>query len=119
MERNLKSESPQFPDDENGSVLRRMLDNGDDLSQPRIIDFYFTFSQRRQALVFADIVDERDVEIYISYDEESEMWEVCVKRHMVPTHEHITALELALTRRAESVGGEADGWGCVQVNRRD
>ena len=29
----------EFPDDENGDVLRRMAANGDDLTRPRNIDF--------------------------------------------------------------------------------
>ncbi len=31
------SESPVFPNDENGDVLRRMHEDGDDLSQPRMM----------------------------------------------------------------------------------
>ena len=34
--------APHFPDDENGDVLRRMHEHGDDLSQPRMMDFCFT-----------------------------------------------------------------------------
>jgi len=44
------------------------------------------------------------------------MWETIVKHHMIPTHEDITALETGLTAHAESVGGESDGWGCMQVD---
>lgn len=106
----------QFPDDENGDVLRGMLDGGDDLSQPRIIDFCFAFPERKQALAFAEIVDDRDLEVCISYYEEREMWQVIVKRYMLPTHEDITELESALSTHAQSVGGEPDGWGCMQVD---
>jgi hypothetical protein len=108
--------TPKFPDDENGEVLRRMFKQGDDLSRPRIIDFCFTFADRRQALAFAEIVDEQDLEVCISVYEERDGWEAIVKRYMVPTHEDITALEVSLTQRAVAVGGEADGWGCMQVN---
>ena len=105
--------APHFPDDENGDVLRCMYDDGDDMSQPRIIDFCFAFPERKQALAFAEIVDDRDVEVCISYYEEREMWQAIAKRHMIPTHQDITALELSLAAHAQSVGGEADGWGCI------
>ena len=111
--------SPDFPDDENGDVLRRMHDDGDDLDQPRTMDFCFAFPDRRQALAFAGLVDERDLEVCISWYEERRLWQTVVRRHMVPAHRAITALEQALTARAESVGGEADGWGCMQVDRAD
>jgi hypothetical protein len=107
--------APKFPDDENGGVLRRMYDGGDDLSQPRIVDFCFAFSQRRQALAFAEIIDDRDLEVCISYYEEREMWQAIVKRHMIPTHREITHVESVMSAHAESVGGEPDGWGCMQV----
>ena len=109
--------APNFPDDENGVVLRRMYERGDDLSKPRMVDFCFVFSDRRQALAFAEIVDHRDLEVSISYYEEREMWEVVVRRHMIPTHEAITLLESDLTEKAESVGGEPDGWGCMQIDK--
>ena len=111
--------APHFPDDENGDVLRRMFDGGDDMSQPRIIDFCFAFPERKQALAFAEIVDDRELEVCISYYEEREMWQAIVKRYMIPTHEDITQLELALSTHAQSVGGEPDGWGCMQVERKD
>jgi hypothetical protein len=93
-----------------------MVREGDDISQPRMLDFCHVFPERRQALAFADIVDGRDLEVCISYYEEREMWQVIVKRYMIPTYRDVTALELSLASQAESVGGEADGWGCTSVN---
>lgn len=111
-------DASQIPDDENGHVLRRMLNRGDTLSEPRMMDFCFAFPERRQALAFADLVDERELEVCISYYPEREMWQAIVHRHMIPTHRDITSLESALSRRAESVGGEADGWGCMTVQKK-
>ena len=106
----------QFPNDYNGDVLRRMHVGGDDLSQARIIDFCFIFPKRRQALAFADVVDDVDKTVCISYYEERDMWQVIVQHDMVPTYHHITNLESALTIKAENVGGRADGWGCMRVS---
>jgi hypothetical protein len=112
----MTREISAFPDDENGDVLRRMLEDGDDLSKPRIVDFCFAFTDRSKAVEFTTKVDERDLEVCISFYEERAGWQVIVKRYMVPTHEDITKLEHSLTNRAKSVGGEADGWGCMQVD---
>lgn len=105
-----------IPDDENGDVLRRMLEHGDDLSKPRNIEFCFAFTDRKQALDFAAIVDEHDLEVSISSYDERNGWQVIVTRHMIPTHREITQLEISLAKRAESAGGQADGWGCLQVD---
>jgi|SRR6516165_732981 hypothetical protein len=109
--------TPHFPDDENGAVLRRLHDQGDDLTQPRTVDFCFIFPERRQALAFAEIIDDRELEVCLSYYEQREMWQAIVKRCMVPTHPEITKFEMELSAQADSVGGEADGWGCMQVDR--
>ena len=111
----MMSAPPQFPEDENGIVLRRMWDGGDNLSQPRMMDFCYIFPERRKALAFAEIVDDRELEVCISYNEERDMWDAIVKRYMIPTHHDITAFELSLAAYAESVGGKADGWGCFRV----
>jgi len=116
MGRLPENEARVFPDDENGDVLRRMFASGDNLLEPRVIDFSFTFIERSQALAFADAVNTQEFKVGISYYEERGGWQVVVKKKMVPTHEDITALERLLTDRAKSVGGEADGWGCMQVD---
>lgn len=109
------SASPHFPDDASGDAFRRLVDAGDDLTQPRMVDFCFAFAERRQALAFAEDIDDRDVEVCICYYEERYMWQAIVKRYMVPTYQDITAIESALGARAEHVGGEPDGWGCMAV----
>ena len=107
--------SQQFPDDVNGAVLRRMNEGGDPLTEPRIVDFNFIFPQRKQAVGFAELVDERDLEVCISYYEERDMWQAIVKRYMIPSHRTITTIESDLSIRAKSVGGQADGWGCMRL----
>ena len=108
-----------FPSDVNGDVFRSMVRNGDDLTQPRMMDFCHIFPERRQALAFAEIVDGRALTGCISYYEERDMWQVIVNRYMIPTYNDVTALELSLGAQAESVGGEADGWGCMAVERKE
>jgi hypothetical protein len=110
---------PQFPSDENGDVFRRMVSNDDDLSKPRIIDFCHIFPERKQALAFAEEIDDRELEVCISYYEPRDMWQATVKRYMIPTHQTVTEFELSLAAKAESLGGEPDGWGCMTVKKKE
>jgi len=105
----------QFPRDLNGDVLRRMYEGGDDLSQPRVIDFCFIFPDRAVALAFAKSVDDPVMEVCISFYEQGHTWQAKVKHRMFPNHRDITAIESALAAKAELVGGKADGWGCMRV----
>lgn len=108
-----------FPNDENGDVLRRMQAHGDDLSQPRDIEFDFVFSSEKQARDFATYVREtQGLKMEPSRYEERKMWQTKVTKFMVPTHQDITAFEITLTGFAQSYGGEPDGWGCFQVDKK-
>jgi hypothetical protein len=84
-----------------------------------MIDFCFIFPKRQQALAFADLVDDQDSVVSISYYAGRDIWQTVVKRHMVPDYKDVVAMEATLAIKAESVGGEADGWGCMQVRRKD
>jgi len=73
-------------DADNEAVLQQMRDSGDDLSQPRVIDFTVVLS-----------------------------WDVVVKKHMLPTNASITAFERELQAVAAPLGGRNDGWGCFEA----
>ncbi len=106
-----------FPDDDNGDVLHRMQEGGDDLSKPRDIDFAFVFDEKHQALSFArGVRDDHGLAAEASSYDERQMWQTIVTKHMVPTYADITALEQELSTLAVSHGGEPDGWGCFQVS---
>ena len=110
--------TPQFPNDDNGNVLRRMYVGGDDLTQPRMIDYCFIFPDRQLALAFARAVDDEDSIVCISLSKYRKVWQAIVQRFMIPEHARIAAIEVELSGKAEAVGGKADGWGCMRVNRR-
>jgi len=108
--------SIQFPDDENGDVLRRMLESGDDLSLPREIDFTVVFPREREAAFFAEHFRKSGYKTkYERSDAVPDLpWDVVVVRFMKPEHAEIGAFEEQLQRLAEPLGGRNDGWGCFQ-----
>ena len=106
-----------FPNDDNGDVLRKMHEDGDDLSKSRIIDFNHIFSERRQALSFVEKVLEEDFRICVSFYASRKVWQATVSKYMLPIHGEITQIETTLARSAVLFGGESDGWGCMQVSK--
>lgn len=110
--------APHLPDDENAEVLRQMIESGDDLSAPRDIEFFFLFASGAQAEAFSsEAAALDDVAVALAAPDEDREFEVCVVRHMVPTHAGISVLESELSLLAQSHGGQADGWGCEQMDR--
>jgi len=103
-----------FPDDENGDVLRRLQRDGDDLTQARSIDFTVVFQNEEAAERFAEHF--RRLGCEVSCEETHSVpelpWDVVIARELVPSYAGITAFENELQEVASTFGGRNDGWGC-------
>jgi Regulator of ribonuclease activity B len=108
----------EFPDDENGDILRRMRTDGDDLSRPRTVDFEHQFSKKSDALLFVTEICGGETKVSISRAGQSDIWDVQVSMYMVPTHAAITEAETRLGNIARGFSGNPDGWGCFNVKRK-
>ncbi|TZF87157.1 ribonuclease E inhibitor RraB [Lysobacter lacus] len=105
-----------IPDDENGDVLRAMLEDGDDLTVARDIDFLLVFGDEAAAGAFADAASQlADLQLSTPEVDDEGIWQVIASRHMAPKHADITRLETELTVLAESFGGYPDGWECSRA----
>ena len=105
-----------IPDDENGDVLRAMLEDGDDLTIPREIDFLLVFGDEPAARAFATAANQLpDLIVSIPGVDDEGIWQVTASRHMAPKHADITRLDREVTALAESFGGYPDGWECTRA----
>ena len=104
-----------YPNDDNGDVLRRMKSNGDDLSRARNIDFTAVFPDQTAAEIFASNFRSLGHIVSIDFAETVKElpWDVVVVKHMVPSHQDITDFEQQLEEAATPLGGHNDGWGCL------
>jgi hypothetical protein len=105
----------QFPNDENGDVLRRMAAQGIDLVSPRVIDFEHCFPDEPAARAFLATVLPTVAEARLIRPDpkNGSGWEVQCRDRMVPTHAAITETERRLADVAARFGGYADGWGSL------
>ena len=105
-----------FPDDDNGNVLRRMLRGGDDFAKPRDIDFSIVFPSDSAAKEFGNHFVQLGFKVSVEKSNcEPELpWDVTVTKYMLPTHAGITEFEETLEAVAARFGGRNDGWGCFR-----
>jgi hypothetical protein len=105
----------QFPDDENGDVLRRMAAGGVDLSSPRVLDFEHCFPDEKSARHFFDAVSGTVLEARLIQPDPAKRtgWEMQCRQRMIPTHAAITKMETKLATVANRFGGHPDGWGTM------
>ena len=106
-----------FPNDENGVVLRRLIKQGDPLTEPREINFHFVFPTRSQAIGFVEILTDKTLRLEMSWYDERGLWQITVVQQMLPTHQMITELENRLNGLAQPLEGVPDGWGCFAVKQ--
>jgi hypothetical protein len=105
-----------FPDDENGDVLRRMQDNGDDFTKARDIDFTVVFPDQVSAQQFCIHFQGRGYKssVELTHCSPELPRDVVVVNHMSPSHKKITEFEAELETTASKFGGRNDGWGCIE-----
>ena len=103
-----------FPDDDNGDVLRRLQKNGDNLTKPRDVDFTVVFATQESAQEFAEHFLRHGYKVSVRNSNcvQDLPWDAVVKKNMVPSHSGITQFEEELQEIAEGLGGRNDGWGC-------
>jgi hypothetical protein len=103
--------------EENENVLRRMRSEGDDLTQPRNVDFAVVFPDELSAQAFADQLHRTEFSISVEKRDVAEglPWDVVVTKNMVPENEDITEFEEFLADLAIQFGGRNDGWGCFNL----
>jgi hypothetical protein len=114
----MKRDPAKFPDDENGEILWRLTESGDDLSIARDIDFSLDFSSEQAALDCGAYLFRNEYKIQLDpplEDDPDSPWTVQVMPFMAPDHAEISALEAHLATIARHFGGDCTGWGCEQV----
>ncbi len=112
----LGAEDRESAVDENAEVLRRMREDGDDLTKARHIDFHHLFALEQDAVDFEEALRNQGYRVTHDFWNEQDAWLTTVQIRMVPALDEITATELELDEIARSFDGRPDGWGCMEVD---
>ena len=111
MERDLAL----FPDDSCGDALWKMLEQGDDLTESREVEFSVIFQTEELALKFGHLLLENNQKLsFCHYNgDEDYPWEITAYPEMAPSYENIRAYEQLLITSSAPLNGKYDGWYCV------
>ena len=111
----LGADRPDSPEEENANVLKRMAEDGDDLTKARDIDFNHLFVSEKDAATFEAAVREQGYpKVVRDFWPEQNAWLTAVYVRMVPDLDEITAIEKTLDEIAIPLYGKPDGWGCME-----
>lgn len=111
----------QFPADDNGEVLWRLVQAGDDLGVHRDVEFVLDFTSEQDALDCGAFLFRNEYKVQLSpplEDKPDSPWSVEVVPYMAPNHRDISELEQYVGKVADHFGGKTSGWGCVTAGAR-
>ena len=110
----------EFPTDLTGDALRRLHERGEDLAEPREIEFVHVMptrvaaeqmASRARGLGFAPRLHQpAQLGGPGGVDGSGDVWELIATTLMVPTHGEILYNENRLAQIARDLGGREDGW---------
>ncbi|WP_157964714.1 ribonuclease E inhibitor RraB [Algibacillus agarilyticus] len=106
-----------FPDDENGEVLKEMFEAGIDFSQTYNVDFYaaFEFEERGQEAIDAlqkmTFSEQSFADVKLQKPEQGGGVELVATIPLQLEYQTITDIDNAFTAKIEKLRGFADGWG--------
>ncbi len=116
MKNIIGADNARAASEETKAILCRMAEDGDDLSQPREIDFNHLFADEESAVAFSEAVILRGfTQVDCDFWDEQDEWQTSVHVTMVPSLLEIDVIETELDEMARSFDGHPDGWGCMEV----
>lgn len=115
MERDLTL----FPKDNTGDALWKMLQDGDDLTESREIEFSVIFPNQELSLKFGHLLLENNQKLsFCDFPDSKEFpWEITAYPEMPATYENISAYQHLLETSSAPLKGKFDGWYCVSASK--
>jgi len=101
--------SSDYPDDADGEVLRRVAQDGSDMSAPMEIDFTIEAPNESVAKTLSAVIAARGYSPRIHHDEDGSVSLYCALT-MVATYEGVIAKQHELNEICEPYGAACDGW---------
>ena len=100
-----------LPDDADGDAIRRVIEDGADLTKPMEIDFAVAFPTRDAGTRFQRALGDKGFRTSLEHDEGGTTWTCYCAKTMMLTYGSVTGVQGELDEIAKAFGGQIDGWG--------
>jgi len=91
--------------------LRRLLNDGSDLTMPMEIDFHIVVPDERAGKCVARSAADVGFKTVVVHDDDDGSWTCWCTKVMVPRYEDIVGVQRLLDDLGHPHGGYSDGWG--------
>ena len=101
-----------LPSDADGDALRRIAEDGSDISKPMLINFHVAVPDERSAQALAEVVSELGYHVELYESAECTLPFTCeCSTRMLATYDGVMAIQEELAALSKPFGGIPDGWG--------
>jgi hypothetical protein len=98
-----------YPDDADGDALRRVAQDGSDMSRPMEIDFAVAAPDEASAVAIAEAAGGRGYRTAVVHEDGT--WSCFCTRKLIATHNAVVRAQAELDALSRRHGGHPDGWG--------
>ena len=104
-----------YPNDSTGEYLWQRRQEGDDLEQPREVEFSVLFPSKELALKFGQLLLENNQKLSFTpfQDNEEYPWEITAYPEMPLSYENINTYQELIETSCEPLKGQFDGFYCL------
>jgi regulator of RNase E activity RraB len=99
-----------YPNNPDGYMLRRVVEDGSNMARPMTIDFSIAVADEGAAHRVADLVEAHGFDPSIHCDDDDGSWSVFCAKSMLATYDGVVAVQAQLKALVEPHGGACDGW---------
>ena len=100
-----------YPNDADGDALRRIAENGTDMTKPISIDFAVSIPDQSAGESLASKAEKLGFSTDLWQDSDSGDWTCYCSKTMLATYEGVVSTQAKLDELAAPLGGFSDGWG--------
>ena len=99
-----------LPNTDTGQALKRLEDDGSDLSKPMLIDFFVSVPSEASGKLVASEADSLGFNTSVEKDDDGD-WTCYCETTLIPSYTTIVNIEEKLNNIAIKYGGYSDGFG--------
>jgi Regulator of ribonuclease activity B len=106
--------TPDWPDDADGGVFRRLVEHGFDFAKPYSVDYNVDFDSWPPQKVAIELLDSLYGPVTIYNPDEHGDGYVQFKINALVTYEGVTSVQRNVSTLMEPYGGICESWGVMQ-----
>lgn len=100
-----------YPNDATGDALKRMENDGSDLSMPMEFDFCIGLPSETAGTKMTKQIESLGFDVNVEKDDKTQEWTCYCTKTIIPTYDEVSGIEKQLSLVAKPYGGYSDGFG--------